>query len=273
MITLPPQSRLDYMFNRLRDVAFTLALLSGIVGATSAAGTAGELCPDKPRAAGSAPEMVLPGVAPNLPDLLYLMRRGPAKLMGQALGKPVVLGLGVEKYTLPTRDIVPLRPTLIWKMLDPGATVLLSDRITHHYALVGGMDRAAGTIDILDPNARQSFLRKGFNYEDVAGELVDDTHIRITRAEFERVIVGAIVFRSLDDMRSLLVLALAGGFDYRVPWAIGSTLMLEPSEDFVIIAEYALQQALSLAHDSPCKDQVAADLAHARERLTIEKPD
>lgn len=80
--------------------------------------------------------------------------------------------------------------------LLPGVAVFLSDGSTFHYAPVADVDYAAETVTLADPWAKVSFLRKGFNQADVAGEVSaapDGTpRMRLSFADFAKVFRGQI---------------------------------------------------------------------------------
>lgn len=75
----------------------------------------------------------------------------------------------------------------LWWFVAPGDTVLLSDRVTHHFTTVGGIDRPSGTVSFVDAWPDEFFLRAGHN---TLGITADGT--RITRADFAKVAVGIV---------------------------------------------------------------------------------
>lgn len=76
-------------------------------------------------------------------------------------------------------------PDHLWWFATPGDTVLLSDRVTHHYTRVGVVDRAASTISLMDPWPDQFFLQEGRNTLGICAR-----GTVITRADYARAVVG-----------------------------------------------------------------------------------
>ncbi len=71
----------------------------------------------------------------------------------------------IERFVLPSDQ-------RLLCLLLPGTNVFLSDGVTHHYAMVEAVDRGRGVVRLLDPWARQSFLRPGANVLGVRGTVV-----------------------------------------------------------------------------------------------------
>jgi len=80
----------------------------------------------------------------------------------------------------------------LWWLVSAGDTILLSDRITHHYSFVFDVDRDTGRVSFLDQWPDRFFLKEGLNAAGVAAIPVDGKPPSITRKEFRRVAVGLI---------------------------------------------------------------------------------
>jgi tetratricopeptide (TPR) repeat protein len=129
--------------------------------------------------------------------------------------------------------------------------VLLTDGINHHFTVVHSVNRIHEYLDLIDPWPDQIFLRRGLNRKRVEAKIVEVPKkgklVRITRNEFDRVVLGAIghenvsfhahlaeVFgESRNNPRFLLALAIA-------------TLGPEPHESTESALPY-LEEALNVA--------------------------
>jgi tetratricopeptide (TPR) repeat protein len=76
-------------------------------------------------------------------------------------------------------------PDHLWWFVEPGDTVLLSDRITHHFTTAGHVDRNSDTISFVDPWPNDFFLQDGRNTLGIESE-----GTRITRTEFAKATIG-----------------------------------------------------------------------------------
>ena len=76
-------------------------------------------------------------------------------------------------------------PEHLWWFVEPGDTVLLSDRITHHFTSAGYVDRDVGTISFADPWPEDFFLKEDRNTLGIAA-----VNTQITREEFTKAAVG-----------------------------------------------------------------------------------
>ena len=101
-----------------------------------------------------------------------------------------------DQIEMPQPEIIAVPSEDLWCLVRVGDAVLLSDEITHHYTTVGKIDRKDARIYFSDPWSEKSFLLKDKNEAGVAAEL-KGTLIGISRAEFERVIIGVL---TLDDL-------------------------------------------------------------------------
>jgi tetratricopeptide (TPR) repeat protein len=90
-----------------------------------------------------------------------------------------------RRRQVPLRDGLVVPAEHLWWFVATEDTVLLSDRVTHHYANVSYIDEAAQTISFGDPWADEFFLQAGRNTLGIEAQ-----GTRITRADFERAAVG-----------------------------------------------------------------------------------
>jgi len=86
-----------------------------------------------------------------------------------------------------------VEPERLWWLAQSGDTVLLSDRVTHHYTTIGNVDRDAGRIGFLDPWPDDFFLQAGRNVLGISSD-----HLTISREEFEQVTVGVLTWDKTD---------------------------------------------------------------------------
>lgn len=91
------------------------------------------------------------------------------------------------------------KPNKLWELINPSDTVLLSDKITHHFSQIFKIDKEENYIYFIDPWPDESFLLKNRNEEGINAILVDYKYgkklIRINKDEFYKVIVGIIAHR------------------------------------------------------------------------------
>jgi tetratricopeptide (TPR) repeat protein len=112
--------------------------------------------------------------------------------------------------TLDTQDysLIPIPRDRFWCVLRPGNSLLLSDGIRHHYTTLYRINTENETLDLLDPWPEKIFLRKGFNRLEVAAQIIDVPDrgklVRITRDEFERVIIGTMSEEQPEFLHNIL---------------------------------------------------------------------
>jgi tetratricopeptide (TPR) repeat protein len=131
-----------------------------------------------------------------------------------------------------------------WHLICPGDTVLLSDRITHHYTIIVGVDRDKDEIEFGDPWPKQFFLLEGMNEAGVKARLVPNP--RVTRDEFSRVVVGLVRQTTPDLAKKYLHIAPTAKSDRKTQLALGLT-MLYAGDQFAGDAQGYFSEAVSLA--------------------------
>jgi hypothetical protein len=132
--------------------------------------------------------------------------------------------------------LLPVRRERFWGLLRTASQLLLSDGRTHHYTMVHRVDHSAGTLDLVDSWPDAIFLRKGLNTRGVAAEIIHVPDrgkiVRVTRAEFERVIMGVITLEPHNFYEHLLKLFPDSANEPRFLLAIGlAAFGLPGSED------------------------------------------
>jgi len=107
-----------------------------------------------------------------------------------------------DSYTSASDLFVPISKQGFWYLLRPGDAVLLSDGHTAHYSTVYAVDRQFETVDFLDHWPDRIFLLAELNNAGVIAQLITGPQqsklVRITRNEFEQVILGLSSVDSTD---------------------------------------------------------------------------
>jgi tetratricopeptide (TPR) repeat protein len=147
-------------------------------------------------------------------------------------------------------DVILIDKAHFWALARPGDTVLLSDRVTHHYTMIVGVDREKEEVEFGDPWPEQFFLLEGKNEAGVKARLMPheggNRLVRITRNEFSRVVVGLLSVSGPDLAQRYLQNAPAAKADFKTQLALGLT-MLYAGDGFVGDALCYLREAVSLA--------------------------
>jgi hypothetical protein len=113
-----------------------------------------------------------------------LADRGAAA-MRRELPDSGVFPIWSRRRQVPLRDGLTVPAEHLWWFVATEDTVLLSDRVTHHYVNISYIDEAGLTIAFGDPWADEFFLQAGRNTLGIEAQ-----GTRITRADFERAAVG-----------------------------------------------------------------------------------
>jgi tetratricopeptide (TPR) repeat protein len=82
----------------------------------------------------------------------------------------------------------------IWWLAGWEDTVLLSDRVTHHYTTIAEVDRAGERIHFLDPWPDNFILLPGLNTLGIAARRESKLGLSVSKAEFLRAVVGLVVW-------------------------------------------------------------------------------
>jgi len=142
-----------------------------------------------------------------------------------------------------------------WCLVRPGNMVLLTDGITHHYTTVYAKDTQKQTIDFIDswPD-KKLFLRQGKSGRTINAQIIPVPEsgklVRITRKEFERVIIGSSSNESKAFIRQLPDLFPERAINPHFMLAIAINVLGDTGEETPIAAIPYYQTALSLALSS-----------------------
>jgi tetratricopeptide (TPR) repeat protein len=82
----------------------------------------------------------------------------------------------------------------LWWFVSLGDTVLLSDRVTHHFTSVARVDRASERICFLDPWPDDFLLLRGRNTLGIAAQAEGEKGLSVSKNEFLRSVVGLVIF-------------------------------------------------------------------------------
>jgi tetratricopeptide (TPR) repeat protein len=158
-------------------------------------------------------------------------------------------------------------PEHLWWFVQPGDTVLLSDRVTHHFTTAGQVDREGGTISFVDPWPEDFFLQDGRN---TLG--IEAAGTRINQAEFARCAVGIATWDRLSLFEAYLqaypAQAASAEVQYRIGYAIlgiGPDRLAPKAATRFCLAQHLAQQAgnSELALASAARLYLSAVCGHA----------
>ncbi|PTL85031.1 tetratricopeptide repeat protein [Vitiosangium sp. GDMCC 1.1324] len=176
-----------------------------------------------------------------------------ARYRGAFPDTTIYLAFCSDRAKLPLDQAVPVPREDLWWLAASSDTLLVSDRLTHHYTAVWYVDEDEGRIHLLDPWPDRIFLKKGLNAAGVEARIEPVTsdakhrRISITREEFLRVAVGLIT-RDTPELIEDYLAARSGGckrFDVRL--AFGLALMDAEQYALARFATVHLEAALRLA--------------------------
>jgi tetratricopeptide (TPR) repeat protein len=111
-------------------------------------------------------------------------------------------------------------PEHLWWFVQPGDTVLLSDRVTHHFTTAGQVDREGGTISFVDPWPENFFLQDGRNTLEI-----EAAGTRISQAQFTRCAVGIATWDRLSLFEAYLEAYPAQAASAEVQYRIGHAIL------------------------------------------------
>lgn len=101
-----------------------------------------------------------------------------------------------NKFSIDPQKAISLPAEHLWWIVSFQDTVLLSDRITHHYTAVSHIDREKERIYFVDPWAKDFFLLKGLNAINANAILESEGIVSISKKEFLRSVTGLITIGS-----------------------------------------------------------------------------
>jgi tetratricopeptide (TPR) repeat protein len=130
-------------------------------------------------------------------------------------------------------------------------TVLLTDGVTHHYTIVYSIDQSGSFMDLLDPWPNRIFLRRGLNRKRVDAKIIEVPNkgklVRITRDEFERVVLGAVGHEQVSFHAHLVDLVPASRKNQRFLLALAITTFGPAPQETPQPALPYFKEALDLA--------------------------
>jgi tetratricopeptide (TPR) repeat protein len=146
-----------------------------------------------------------------------------------------------DRVKMPLGQVIPVPREDLWWLAATDDLVLLSDRVTHHYTTVDSVARPADRIFFIDEWPERFFLRAGLNAAGVAAELhpyiagvLDQylppglrgkKHVSISRAEFQRVIVGLVTLDTPELLDRYLEHRPQARQNFSVRFSMGMALM------------------------------------------------
>jgi tetratricopeptide (TPR) repeat protein len=182
-----------------------------------------------------------PGGITTLCDLAQPMRGGPLGLV------PYVFYWNRLRAERP--EIILIDKNSFLPLTRPADTVLLTDRITHHYTIVLGVDPEKQEVELSD--SEDSFLIEGRNEAGVKARLVRSESgkgpfVRITFAEFGRVVIGLLSLSGPKFADRYFEIAPGAKSDLATQLALAFT-MLYAGDSFIIDAQGHFHEAVRLA--------------------------
>jgi len=156
----------------------------------------------------------------------------------------------------PDRSIAVPRDDLWW-LASAGDTVLLSDRVTHHYTGIDDVDRETERVSFRDPWPDRFFLKAGLNAAGVAAQAVGDKPLSITREEFRCVAVGLITMDTPALLEDYFAQHPARAASVEINLSCGLCLLDVEKERFAHVAAPYLWRALQLATERGLQEKAA----------------
>jgi hypothetical protein len=152
-------------------------------------------------------------------------------LLNRELPPPSYLLIGSD-VTAPDVIAVPLGGQTHC-LIHPGSALMLSDGASSHVAIVETVNRDAWSVEFIDPWARKSFLRAGFNLAGVAAEPILDRpdgapRLRISMRDLMKVIRGI----TFDSVLEAYLPTLYPDFVAEEPFIAWATAYLYVRSDF-----------------------------------------
>lgn len=148
-----------------------------------------------------------------------------------------------DRYDWEPRDTITVPRDDLWWLADRGDTIVLSDRVYHHCTGIGGVDRAGDRISFLDPWPERFFLRRGLN---AAGVEAEEKPLSISRAEFNRVVVGITTLDTPDLLKRYLDSHPAQWNNPELLTRLGLALLDAEREGFCRLAAPYFKRAVGL---------------------------
>jgi tetratricopeptide (TPR) repeat protein len=147
-------------------------------------------------------------------------------------------------------------PEHLWWFVEPGDTVLLSDRVTHHFTNAGHVDRDSDMISFADPWPEDFFLKDGRN---TLG--IEAAGTCIKRAEFAKAAVGIATWDRLSLFETYLKAYPAQAASAEVQCRIGHAILTIGSDRLTPMAAMRFSMAYDLAQQAGNSELALASAA------------
>ncbi len=169
-------------------------------------------------------------------------------------------------------ELIPIPRNRFWNLIRPMTSLLLSDRRTQHYTTVYNIDYSNGLLDLVDQWPDKIFLKAGFNTMGIEAQIIEIPDrgkiVRLTRADLEKVIKGAMSLESMTFSEHLLKVIPSGYDDARFMLAlsVGSLGSRVGTEAPLLGLEYALRAFMLVLDelDEKLKSKTARQLMYAK---------
>lgn len=133
-------------------------------------------------------------------------------------------------------------PEHLWWFVEPGDTVLLSDRVTHHFTTAGHVDRGSDTISFFEPWPDDFFLRDGLNTLGIRAE-----GTCVSRTAFAKAAVGITTCDRLSLFDAYLQAYPAQATSAEVQCRIGHAILTIGPDRLTPMAAMRFSMAYELA--------------------------
>jgi tetratricopeptide (TPR) repeat protein len=178
-----------------------------------------------------------------------------------------------DRVRMPAEQVIAVPREDLWWLAAPGDLLLLSDKVTHHFATMLCVPPGSERLYLVDEWPDRSFLRAGFNEEDVRASVepffagVFDSilpgrqQVGVSREEYLRVIVGLVTLDTPALLDRYLAYRPAVRDDAAVMYAFGRNLMTPARDEIARFAApyFARAEGLAVvAGDGPLAREAAA---------------
>lgn len=169
----------------------------------------------------------------------------PVARMRRQIPDTAVFAIWSSRRRVPLDKGLAVPPDHLWWFADSCDTVLLSDRVTHHYTRVSIVDREAETIGFMDQWPDDFFLKEGRNTLGICAR-----GTVITRADFVRAVVGINTWDRLSLFDAYLEAFPEQAASAEIQCRIGYAIMTIHSEALTPRAAVYFDRARQLADEA-----------------------
>ncbi len=159
-----------------------------------------------------------------MPDATLSIFHNDLKKVWNRLNDTVCFAFSPQNIEHESSEIIRLPKQDLWCLTKPGDHVLLSDRKTHHYTMIGGIDHINNTISFIDFWPDIFFLKKGFNSAGVEATFQNGL-FTITKNEYLRLIIGLITPDTPALIDHYIGYRSASKSDPKIMFSIGATYL------------------------------------------------